>query len=66
MPELPDHVTKNRDYWSSMAHTWVEPGRRSWESDEITWGIWDVRESDIHALGDTEELKGKDSIELGC
>jgi len=32
----------------------------------ISWGIWEVLESDIHALGNLERWKGKDAIELGC
>lgn len=64
--ELPIHVIKNRDYWGKMSHTWVEPGRTSWETSEISWGIWGVPESDIHALGDLRQWNGKESIELGC
>jgi len=41
-------------------------GLKSWQSEVITWGCWDVLESEIKALGPLEELRGKDIIELGC
>jgi SAM-dependent methyltransferase len=66
MPELPDHVIANRTAWSAMSESFNEPGRQCWESSEITWGIWNVREADVQALGDLSELKGQDSVELGC
>jgi len=49
-----------------MSDTWVEPGRKSWVSPHITWGIWDIPESEVGAFGDLSELKDKDTIELGC
>ena len=66
MSELPIHVIKNRDQWTRTSPDWVEPGRRAWESTEITWGIWEVPESTVGALGDLSQWKGKDSVELGC
>ncbi len=66
MSDLPIHVQKNRDTWTKTSADWVAPGRRAWESPAITWGIWDVPESEVHALGDLEQWRGKDSIELGC
>ena len=64
--ELPIHAVKNRAYWGSMSQNWVEPGRRSWETSVISWGIWEVLESEIHALGDLDQWRGKDAVELGC
>lgn len=49
-----------------MADDWVAPGRKSWESPDISWGIWGVPESKVGAFGDLAALKGKDTIELGC
>ncbi len=43
-----------------------DPGRRAWAKDDIDWGIWDVGEEEIHALGPLEWYRGKDVIELGC
>ncbi len=66
MAELPEHVLENRKAWTEFSVGFEEPGRSAWASDHINWGIWDVRESDIHALGDLKRWRGKDVIELGC
>lgn len=66
MVELPTHAMKNRAYWSRTSEDWVEPGRRGWSKSDIDWGIWDVPENQIHALGNLDAWRGKDSIELGC
>jgi SAM-dependent methyltransferase len=63
---LPEHVVKNREAWTQSAPDWVESGRKSWESPDITWGIWEVPETQLGALGDLSKLKGLDAIELGC
>jgi SAM-dependent methyltransferase len=59
----PDYVAVNRASWTknNAAHTDADAVRQ-WSS-EITWGMWDAREDDLHVLPD---LVGKDAIELGC
>jgi SAM-dependent methyltransferase len=64
MEQLPEHVRRNREHWDSVAHEWVERGRRSWAQTEISWGIWDIAEADARLLPD--DLAGLDVIELGC
>ena len=59
-----DHVAQNRVAWDRMAADYVEGGRRSWASDEITWGIFDVPESRIGML--PPDVAGMDTVELGC
>ena len=66
MSDLPIYAQKNREMWSKYAPDWVGPGRKSWESSVILWGIWSVPESEVGALGDLGDLAGKDAIELGC
>lgn len=61
---LPDHVVQNRAAWDIMASDYAEPGRRSWSTNDVTWGIFDVPEADLALLPD--DLAGKDTIELGC
>ena len=39
---------------------WAE---QAWAQDEITWGVWQVPESELRALPD---VTGKDVVELGC
>lgn len=63
-PELPDHVVKNRAYWDEInAPLYAPHGRRSWATNEITWGIFGVPEAELNAL---PEVEGRDVIELGC
>lgn len=63
--QLPDHVVRNRAYWDEVnAPRYAEPGRRAWATEGISWGIFGVPESELHAL--PEELAAKDVIELGC
>jgi SAM-dependent methyltransferase len=49
-----------------MSEQYAEAGRRSWATAEITWGIWDMPERELRALGDLDLWQGKDAIELGC
>ena len=60
---LPEHVERNKAEWAVWAAEYVDAAERNWAQDEITWGIWDARESELQVL---PELEGKDVIELGC
>lgn len=60
----PDHVERNRAAWNKWAPEFVDFGERAWASDEPSWGIWSVPESDLRILPD--DLEGMDAIELGC
>jgi len=59
-----DDAARNRELWtkSNAEHT-GKRARENWAAEEITWGIWDVREADVRVL---PELDGKDVVELGC
>lgn len=64
---LPDYVKTNREAWGRWAGPiFEEAGRRSWSTNEITWGIWDVPEASLGALGDLSEYRGRRVVELGC
>ena len=62
----PTHVLKNRDAWTEQSKSYEAPGRRAWESTRISWGIWNISEDSLDALGDLERFRGKDLVELGC
>ena len=64
MAELDDAARRNRDAWtrSNEQYTAAEAPRR-WAAEEITWGVFDVPESEVGALG---ELSALDVVELGC
>ena len=59
-----DHVRRNREAWDRFAADYVESGHHNWASDEVTWGIFSVPESQIGML--PPDLAGLDAVELGC
>ena len=62
-PPGSDHVRRNRDAWAEMAPGYAERAPRHWSAEEITWGVWNVPESELRALPD---VRGLDVVELGC
>lgn len=64
MSELPEHVRRNRAYWDGEAAGYEAAAVRNWESEEPSWGIWGVPESEVGML--PAVLEGRDTIELGC
>ncbi|MBS1846598.1 MAG: methyltransferase domain-containing protein [Actinobacteria bacterium] len=64
MEDLPEHVARNRVHWNDRAAEYVDDGRRNWEADEPTWGIFSVPEAEVGML--PREIDGRDAIELGC
>ena len=62
--DLPEHVAANRGHWDEMAHEWVASGERAWASDDPSWGIWSVPESELEML--PAHMTGLDAIEMGC
>src|ERR1700710_768526 len=64
MADVPEHVERNEAYWDDQAHDYVADGRRNWESEEPTWGVFSVPESEVGML--PKEIEGRDAIELGC
>jgi SAM-dependent methyltransferase len=61
--DLTPHAQVNRETWAKEAASYVAGAERNWASDEITWGILDVPESEVQLLGD---VAGRDVVELGC
>jgi SAM-dependent methyltransferase len=64
MRDLPEHVRRNRIAWDEWAKDYAAAGAKAWAQDTPTWGIWGVPESSVGML--TEDVAGKDAIELGC
>jgi ubiquinone/menaquinone biosynthesis C-methylase UbiE len=60
---MSESIAGNRQHWNDMADHWVAPGRRSWSTDEVTWGVFGVPESEVGALPD---VAGRDVVEIGC
>ena len=64
MSTEPDYVAANRAVWTASNAEYTDgKALEVWQKDEITWGMWDVPERELHVLGD---LGGLDVIELGC
>ncbi len=60
----PDYLLPNQAAWEARAATDSEDlGRRLWGSDEPSWGIWNVPESEAMLLPD---VAGRHAVELGC
>ncbi|MGD9711293.1 MAG: class I SAM-dependent methyltransferase [Thermomicrobiales bacterium] len=62
--QLPEHVQRNRQAWDGYAAQYAAPGRRAWASDEVSWGIFSVPESQLRLFPD--DMSGLDAVELGC
>jgi SAM-dependent methyltransferase len=61
------HVAVNRAHWDRTAPEMVASAERLWASERITWGLWDLPESEVGLLGDPPiDLAGLRAIELGC
>ncbi len=65
MPEqLPDYALLARQQWTRSNAEYTDArAHDSWAQDEIAWGVFKNRESDVRILPD---MHGLDVIELGC
>ena len=59
-----EHVRKNRTHWEGESHAYQERNRSQLNRwDLLAWGVYDVPEDEIHALGDVRGLR---ALEFGC
>ena len=59
-----DELGINRALWTTVNEQYTDgAAAEKWRSEEITWGLFDVRESELGVLGD---VAGRDVVELGC
>jgi SAM-dependent methyltransferase len=64
-PEADEHIAVNRAVWTSSNAAYTDArASAAWQSPEITWGIWEVPETQLAAL--PQPLAGLDVVELGC
>jgi SAM-dependent methyltransferase len=62
--EYPDYVAQNVAVWTRANAKHTGPRARDhWAQDEITWGIFEIPEREVNALGD---VAGLDVVDLGC
>jgi SAM-dependent methyltransferase len=62
--DYPEYVPQNVELWTkaNLEHT-GQRAREAWAKEEIDWGIFGIRESQLGVLGDVD---GLDVVELGC
>jgi SAM-dependent methyltransferase len=60
---LSEHARRNRDAWTAEAPAYAANAEGAWAQENVTWGVWEVPDADVHALPD---VAGKDVVELGC
>lgn len=64
MDEPSDDVSVNRALWTLVNAEFTDArAEEAWAAEDFTWGLFDVPEDDIRALGD---VAGLDVVELGC
>ncbi|MFC4044541.1 class I SAM-dependent methyltransferase [Dactylosporangium siamense] len=64
MSVIDDDAALNREVWTRQNAAFTDAQAfRAWASAEITWGLFDIPESRLGALGD---VTGLDVVELGC
>lgn len=59
----PEYARRNAAQWDKWAPDYAAAGRAAWSTDEMSWGIWKLPESDLHVV---PEVDGADVVELGC
>ena len=63
-PSEPDYVAVNREGWTRANAEYTDArAHDTWAQEEVTWGKWQLPESEVRALPD---VTGKDVVELGC
>jgi ubiquinone/menaquinone biosynthesis C-methylase UbiE len=59
-----EHVRKNRIAWEGDSADYQERNASQLDRwDRLAWGVWDIPEDDLQALGD---VAGMDVLEFGC
>ena len=50
--DLTEHATRNRAQWNEWAAEYVPSAERNWQPGApVTWGMWDVPESQVQLFG---------------
>jgi SAM-dependent methyltransferase len=63
-PAVRRDAADNRELWTRVNGEYAdEHAFRAWAAEDITWGVFNVPESQLSVLGD---VSGLDVVELGC
>ena len=61
---MSSELDKNVELWTKTNAEFTDAdARRAWATEDFSWGIWGVPESEIQVFGD---VSGLDAVELGC
>lgn len=64
MPEISEDAKRNREDWTKANADYTDArASQKWAAEEITWGVFGIREDGLGSLGDVD---GLDVVELGC
>jgi SAM-dependent methyltransferase len=58
-----DYIERNRAAWERWAPARIAAGRKAWQTDELLWGLWRTRESELRLLDGFDSCE--DAIDLG-
>jgi SAM-dependent methyltransferase len=59
-----EDAARNRANWTTINAEYTDgQASRKWAETEVKWGIWDIPDAELGALGD---VGGLDVVELGC
>ena len=58
-----EYIERNKAAWERWAPSHIAAGRKAWQADELLWGLWGMRESEVRLLDGFESRE--DAIELG-
>jgi len=62
--QTPQYLQGNIEAWQKKADQYAIDGEEAWASEQPTWGMLGVPESEARLL--PEDMSGRNAIELGC
>jgi SAM-dependent methyltransferase len=63
MRAMPSHIRKNRRHWNEDSESYQARHGATLRRKAMAWGVWRIPEAKLKVLGD---VRGKDTLELGC
>jgi SAM-dependent methyltransferase len=63
MRAMASHIRKNRRHWNEDSESYQARHGATLRRKAMAWGVWRIPEAKLKVLGD---VRGKDTLELGC
>lgn len=65
--DVREAAAANRELWTRINAEYTdERAAAKWAAEELTWGIWGIRDGDLPGGGVVGDVDGLDVVELGC